>query len=162
MKTLSCGIVVLSPAAEILLCHVTGAWHWDIPKGSAEPGEPPLGAALRETREECGLDFSDQRLTDLGHFNYLPRKDLHLFAVLAPRFDVATCHCDSHYLDGWGRSRPEMDGFEWTRFDWVQRRCARHMGAVLSQVLSLPALLARLQAADAGQYRPATDPGALT
>ena len=59
MKTLSCGILVLNDQHELLLCHVTGAWHWDIPKGTAEPGESPITAALRETREECGLDFSD-------------------------------------------------------------------------------------------------------
>ena len=146
MKTLSCGIVLLNPAAEILLCHVTGAWHWDIPKGSAEPGELPLAASLRETQEECGLDLSARPLLDLGRFNYLPRKDLHLFAVLLRRIDPATCHCASHYTDAWGRSRPEMDGFEWTSFDRVPRRCARHMGALLGQTLSLPALLARLQA----------------
>ena len=146
MKTLSCGIVLLNPAAEILLCHVTGAWHWDIPKGSAEPGETPLQAALRETREECGLDFTGQPLTDLGRMRYMARKDLHLFAALIDRINPATLHCDSHYTDSWGRSRPEMDGFEWTPIDRVQRRCARHMGELLGQTLSLPGLLARLQA----------------
>ena len=146
MKTLSCGIVLLNPAAELLLCHVTGAWHWDIPKGSAEPGETPLHAALRETREECGLDFTGQPLHDLGRMRYMARKDLHLFAALVQRINPATLHCDSHYTDSWGRSRPEMDGFEWTPFDRVQRRCARHMGELLGQTLSLPGLLARLQA----------------
>ena len=41
MKTLSCGILVMNEDQELLLCHVTGAWHWDIPKGSTEPGETP-------------------------------------------------------------------------------------------------------------------------
>ena len=31
MKTLSCGIVIVNAQHELLLCHVTGAWHWDIP-----------------------------------------------------------------------------------------------------------------------------------
>jgi 8-oxo-dGTP pyrophosphatase MutT (NUDIX family) len=145
-KTLSCGILVLNPQAELLLCHVTAAWHWDIPKGSLEPGETPLAAALRETREECGLDFSGQRLTDLGRMAYRPRKDLHLFAVLGERFDPAICRCDSHYTDSWGRGRPEMDAWEWTPFARVPRRCARHMIEVLTQTLSLTALLARLHA----------------
>ena len=146
MKTLSCGILLINPAGELLLCHVTGAWHWDIPKGTAEPGESPIAAALRETREECGHDFGHRPLLDLGRRPYLPRKDLHLFALLTERFDAAGCHCDSHYTDAWGRDRPEMDGFEWTPFDRVHRRCARHMAELLTQSLSLPALLARLQA----------------
>ena len=145
MKTLSCGILVINEQQQLLLCHVTAAWHWDIPKGSAEPGETPLAAALRETREECGLDLTGQALIDLGHMSYLPHKDLHLFAVLSQRFDAATCHCDSHYDDHWGRSRPEMDGFEWTPFHHVHRRCARHMAGVLTQSLWLPALLTQLQ-----------------
>jgi 8-oxo-dGTP pyrophosphatase MutT (NUDIX family) len=146
MKTLSCGILVLNDQHELLLCHVTGAWHWDIPKGGVNPGETPLDAALRETREECGIDFSGRPLRDLGQMAYRPRKDLHLFAVLTDRFDAASCHCDSLYSDGWGRDRPEMDGFEWTRFDRVHRRCARHMGEVLTQKIALPALLAQLRA----------------
>ena len=123
MKTLSCGILVLAASHEILLCHVTGAWHWDIPKGRAEAGETPLASALRETREECGLDLADRRLLDLGRMPYRPRKDLHLFAMLSDRFDAASCRCDSHYVDHSGRDRPEMDGFEWTAFDWVVLPC---------------------------------------
>jgi 8-oxo-dGTP pyrophosphatase MutT (NUDIX family) len=156
MKTLSCGILVLNPRREILLCHVTGAWHWDIPKGSAEPGETPRAAALRETREECGLDLADRPLLDLGRLAYRRDKDLHLFALLEPPFDAGRCHCSSHFTDAWGQRRPEMDGFEWTPFDRVHRRCARHMGEVLTRTLSLPALLARLlHPADP----PATVPG---
>ena len=146
MKTLSCGILVLAASHEILLCHVTDAWHWDIPKGQAEAGETPLASALRETREECGLDLADRAFLDLGRMAYRPRKDLHLFAMLSDRFDAGHCHCDSRYVDHWGRDRPEMDGFEWTAFDRVQRRCARHMAEVLGDHLSLPALLGHLQA----------------
>jgi len=145
MRTLSCGVLLLTPAAELLLCHVTGAWHWDIPKGTAEPGESPLDAALRETREECGLDLRGQDLLDLGRMPYRPRKDLHLFALLVAPFDAAQCRCTSHYTDPWGRSRPEMDGFAWTPIARVHRRCARHLAALLGERLPLPALWARLQ-----------------
>lgn len=145
MKRLSCGILVLNAGGEILLCHATGTYHWDIPKGGSHADESPIEAALRETREETGLVFAPPQLTDLGRLPYRPNKDLHLFATLTPRFDAAQCVCDSHFRDGWGRERPEMDGFEWTPFARVPRRCARHLGALLTQTLSLPALLRRLQ-----------------
>ena len=151
MKTVSCGILVITLTGELLLCHVTGAWHWDIPKGGTDPGEQPLDTALRETQEECGLDFSGHALIDLGRMAYRPRKDLHLFAALSPRIDATNCRCSTRYLDHFGRSRPEMDGYEWVRFDRVHRRCARHMGEVLTQKLSLPLLMARLQAQPTGR-----------
>ena len=145
MRTLSCGILIVNEAAELLLCHVTGAWHWDIPKGGADPEETPLAAALRETREECGLDFSHEVLLDLGRQRYRPTKDLHLFAALSTRFDAAQCHCDSHYTDHLGRRRPEMDGFAWTPFERVHRRCARHLGELLTRTVPLGPLLAQLR-----------------
>ncbi len=30
--------------------------NWDFPKGRVEPGEDPFSAAVRETREEAGID----------------------------------------------------------------------------------------------------------
>lgn len=149
MKQLSCGILVLNDRAELLMCHVTGAWHWDIPKGGAETGEAPDAAALRETREECGLDLAGVPLLDLGRQHYQRTKDLHLYAVRVLPFEVAQCHCSSRYTDAWGRQRYEMDDFEWTPFSRVLRRSARHMGELLTQAFSLPALLARLQSAGA-------------
>ncbi|MDT7837695.1 NUDIX hydrolase [Aquabacterium sp. OR-4] len=145
MKQLSCGILVLNDRAELLMCHVTGAWHWDIPKGGAEADEAPQAAALRETREECGLVLSGVDLLDLGRQAYQRSKDLHLYAVRVQAFDATLCHCSSRYTDSWGRQRDEMDGFEWTPFDRVVRRSARHLGELLTQTVSLPALLARLQ-----------------
>lgn len=145
MKQLSCGILVLNDRAELLMCHVTGAWHWDIPKGGAEAQERPEAAALRETCEECGLDLAGVPLLDLGRQPYQRTKDLHLYAVRVAPFDAALCHCSSRYTDGWGRQRPEMDGFEWVPFDRVLRRSARHLGELLTQRLPLAPLLTRLQ-----------------
>ena len=146
MKQVSCGIVVVNAAHEVLLCHATGTSHWDVPKGGMDPGETPLQTALRETREECGLVFAAADVEDLGEFRYRRTKSLHLFAALTERFDPARCRCSTHYADGWGRMRPEMDAFEWTPFDRVTQRCARHLGELLSQTLSLRALLQRLAA----------------
>ncbi|MCU0921761.1 MAG: NUDIX hydrolase [Burkholderiaceae bacterium] len=145
MKSLSSGILVLNPHGELLLCHATGTYVWDIPKGGADPGESTLATAIRETAEETGLRFAPEELLDLGHFGYRPSKDLHLYAALRERFDPRQCHCSSHFTDLWGRRRPEMDAYEWIAFERVPRRCARRMAEVLTQRLSLPKLLQQLQ-----------------
>jgi putative (di)nucleoside polyphosphate hydrolase len=145
VKALSCGILVLNPHGELLLCHATGTTVWDIPKGGGDAGEAPMDTAIRETAEETGLEFAPAELLDLGHFAYRPAKDLHLFAALRERFDAGECRCSSHFTDWWGRRRLEMDAFEWIAFERVKRRCARRMGTLLTQTLSLPKVLQLLQ-----------------
>ena len=145
VKALSCGILVLDPTGRLLLCRATGSFRWDIPKGGGEAGETPLQTALRETAEECGLQFAPHELLDLGRFAYRPAKDLYLYAALVDDVDAAECRCRSDFTDPWGRRRPEMDAFEWTAFERVPRRCARRMAALLTQTLSLAHLLQQLQ-----------------
>lgn len=146
-RALSCGTVILNPQGELLLCHVTGRDHWDLPKGGLDPGESPLQAALRETREETGLVLDAAALLDLGRLPYRPRKDLHLFAVLLPRIDPATLVCEARFDDGRGHRLPEMDGFGWFRFDLAPLRVGPRLAVVLSQRLDLHDLLHRLQQA---------------
>jgi 8-oxo-dGTP pyrophosphatase MutT (NUDIX family) len=148
-KRLSCGVVVLNAQAELLLCHVTGQDHWDLPKGGIHDGESPLAAALRETEEETGLQLHAHSLLDLGCLAYRLRKDLHLFAVLMPRFDPATLWCDSRFADAAGQRQPEMDGYGWFAFDQINRHCTRKLATVLQERLNLHAVLRRLQSATA-------------
>jgi 8-oxo-dGTP pyrophosphatase MutT (NUDIX family) len=144
-RKLSCGVVIVNRQAELLLCHVTGQDHWDLPKGGAQPGESPLAAALRETAEETGLLLDPAALVDLGRLPYRARKDLHLFATLAPRLDVTQLHCDSHYTHALSRQRlPEMDDYGWFGFDSIRQQCTGKLAAVLCERLNLPALLLRL------------------
>ena len=82
---ISCGVVILNTRREVFACHVTGTARWDLPKGVQDPGETPLQTALRETWEETSLDLEAALLEDLGSFDYLPAKRLHLFAVRVTR-----------------------------------------------------------------------------
>jgi len=149
-RRLSCGVVVVNDAHELLLCHVTGHDHWDLPKGRPETGETPLQTALRETREECGLVFGAAELVDLGRLPYRPRKDLHLFGARVSRIDPATLRCTSHFTDaGSGLRRPEMDGFGWFAFSRLRDHCTRKLADVLCERIDLPALLARLRLREA-------------
>src|SRR5438067_9191807 len=95
MPRKSCGVVLLNDAGEVFLAHATGTTHWDIPKGGPEDGETPLDTALRETKEEIGIDLEGQQLLDLGEYPYRPEKSLHLFAarVSPETVDPQKCNC---------------------------------------------------------------------
>ena len=145
---LSCGVLLLSEHDEIFLAHATGSDYWDLPKGGADPGESPLDAAVRETREETGVRVPPRSLLDLGEFDYLPgRKRLHLFALKVPRdaVDLAQCRCTSFFWDRRTRRRlPETDAFAWVRFAQIPRHCGKSMTALLTSRMDLTALARRL------------------
>ncbi|WP_158744735.1 NUDIX domain-containing protein [Acidisphaera sp. L21] len=109
-RVLSCGVIV-TDGRHVLIGHATGSARWDIPKGQSDPGELPEQAARRELLEETGLDPDTAPLQSLGHFDYLPRKDLALFVWrrdIMP--DPAVLVCQSHFILK-GRSVPEFDHF---------------------------------------------------
>jgi len=145
---LSCGTVVLLESRELLLCHVTGQRHWDLPKGGIHAGETPIDAALRETHEETGLLLGADALLDIGRHAYTSKKDLHLFACLSRRIDPRELHCPSTFIDRVsGRSRPEMDGFGWFGFDRIERLCTPKLAALLTRRVDLAALVNQLDSA---------------
>ena len=122
----SCGTLLINQRGQILLCHVTGTRHWDIPKGMQDPGETTLQAAMRELREEAGLAFDSSAFVDLGSFDYRPDKRLHLYKVRAP--DDMDCldhlRCTSHFAHHvTGKDTPEVDGFRWASREEVRILC---------------------------------------
>jgi len=135
-KTVSCGVLLFNEDLEVFLAHATGTRHWDVLKGLADPGESPLATALREAREEAGLDLSGIDLEDLGVLEYRPTKLLHLFAACVARASVEprACVCSSFFVDERsGHRRPEMDRFAWTPLTAVARLCGPNLRRVLEE-----------------------------
>lgn len=59
-EKLSCGIAISREAESGWKTLMLRAFHhWDFPKGLLEEGEEPLQAALRELREETGIERPD-------------------------------------------------------------------------------------------------------
>ena len=122
----SCGTLIINKMGELLLCHVTGTNHWDIPKGMQSTGESTIEAAKRELREETRLKFDDLLFEEIGCFEYQKNKRLHLYKVHASDdFDslghlICTSHFPHHVT---GRPTPEMDGFCWASRSDIRTLC---------------------------------------
>lgn len=126
----SCGTLVINDRHEILLCHVTGTTHWDIPKGMQDPGESTIEAAMRELKEETGLVFDPVLFEEIGDFDYQKHKRLHLYKVQAPKTLDSLDHlvCTSHFPHhATGKPTPEMDGFRWASRSEIRELCAPRM-----------------------------------
>jgi 8-oxo-dGTP pyrophosphatase MutT (NUDIX family) len=133
----SCGTLVVNPAGQLLLCHVTHTAKWDIPKGMQDPGEGTLEAAMRELFEEAGIGFAPERYTDLGLFDYRPDKRLHLYLVRAGAELDSLEHlrCTSYFPHpSTGKDTPEVDGYRWGQRSELQKLCWPRMAQRLMQL----------------------------
>jgi 8-oxo-dGTP pyrophosphatase MutT (NUDIX family) len=141
-RAVSCGVLLLNGRDEVFACHATGTARWDLPKGVADPGEAPRDAAVREAWEESGLRLPMERLCDLGAFDYLPAKRLHLFAlrVADDAIELAECRCRSFFPHHrTGAATPETDAWGWKRHDQASAWSGKNMARVLAS-LDWPAI----------------------
>ncbi len=133
-KQTSCGVIV-TDGVRLLLGHASRSPRWDIPKGLANPGEPLLAAALRELREETGLQAHPDALQPLGLHPYLRNKDLVLFAWRQdPLPDPAQLRCSSMVQLPGGRTMPELDRFGLFGIDAAAAAVGRNMARVLQEI----------------------------
>lgn len=61
-KRVGADVLFRDAAGRMLLVDPKYKPDWDLPGGMAEANEPPLDAAIREVREELGIEWSGGRL----------------------------------------------------------------------------------------------------
>lgn len=109
---------------KILICHPSGHSYnrmWSLPKGKIDKGETPLEAALRETKEECGIDLNkiNGSISELGTYTYPSKKKkitIFLFKTTENLTDIEL-RCESLIPKerGFMGGLPEIDEFQWIR-----------------------------------------------
>jgi 8-oxo-dGTP pyrophosphatase MutT (NUDIX family) len=130
----SCGVIV-TDGERILLGHATRSPRWDIPKGTAEPGETLPAAAARELLEETGLAITPEDLTDLGVHPYLHGKDLALFMWKPAQLpDPQRLICTSRFALPNGTLLPEFDRFGLFAWEDALSRVGKNLARVLASI----------------------------
>lgn len=144
------GIFILNNERKLLLAHPTKHPEnvWSITKGSIDKGESALAAAIRETKEECNIDFSQEDVTmfELTKVTFKnKRKSIQPYLVMAERnkhidFDSFDLQCNSTVEPEKG-GFPEMDGFRWVTISEAkeylheaQLRCLEEVELLISDL----------------------------
>ncbi|GHJ48988.1 NUDIX hydrolase [Catellatospora sp. TT07R-123] len=61
-KRVGADVLFRDATGKVLIVEPSYKPYWDLPGGMANANEPPLGAAIREVREELGLSWPGGRL----------------------------------------------------------------------------------------------------
>ena len=85
-------------SSEVAIIQTSGEGRWQLPKGIVDPGETPEQAALREVREEAGIDCELVEKIDSIDYWYVDRwgsepvrvhKYVHFFLMKYVSGDIA-------------------------------------------------------------------------
>jgi predicted NUDIX family NTP pyrophosphohydrolase len=138
----------------VLLAHMGGpfwagkdAGAWSIPKGEFDPdAEAAVDAAVREFREELGVDPPDEPYAELGTWAYSSGKRVTVFVADGSGFSLDGLAFGEFELEwpprsGRTQSFPEVDRVEWTGLDAARERLVK------GQRPAIDALAERLAAA---------------
>lgn len=132
MKSISCGIII-TDGRYVLMGRAGGSERFDIPKGMSNLGETDQATALRELKEEFGVELTQpiEKIVSLGLFEYNRNKSLELFLYPVKYLDISyndvlyiddqqfKLHCASTYQLS-GVEYPEVDAFTLLTFEEME------------------------------------------
>jgi 8-oxo-dGTP pyrophosphatase MutT (NUDIX family) len=127
----SAGIAVVRRASGGWRLLVLRAYrNWDFPKGTVEPGETPLAAALRETAEEAGLADLNFRwgeaYRESGPYGRPPK--------IARYYLAETCQARITLPVSPTLGQPEHHEWRWVDFEQAQRLLPSRLQPILAWV----------------------------
>ena len=143
-KKLTCGVVIrIKNTNKFLIEHVTMKKFWSIPKGEADENENSAVAAIRETKEECGLKLDANKLKYIGTFDYNNFKNIALFEYsIDETIDTTKLVCTSYFDFTYTRKsdkqtitvqKPEVDGFCFIDIDKFEKMANKNLYRVVKE-----------------------------
>jgi predicted NUDIX family NTP pyrophosphohydrolase len=150
MSRRSAGILLFSAAEgklRVLLVHPGGplwvnkdAGAWSIPKGEYGEDEDPRAAALREFREETGLDLAAPDLIDLGQVKQKGGKVVSAWAAEGD-FDVSQLRSNDFEMQwppksGVMRRFPEVDRAQWCDPDTARQKILPAQAELIDRLIT--------------------------
>lgn len=142
-KLISAGILINSKGKFLLIHPYKGCDKcWGVPKGKMEPNETLLDTAIREVKEETGLDMRE--LADKLYISSEPIYDFkvgnnnkHVYIFYAEDTDgflqKKELHCNT-YIEG--KTVHEIDNFMWCSLREIEEKLTKSQKGLIDLIRS--------------------------
>lgn len=132
--------IILTDTEKFLICHAPNRkllddHTWDFPKGHINPGEPLFECALRELKEETGLDglqlsmpnwYADQ-IRNVGPIKYNRADNLTMFIIVVDELPPIESLVCSSYFTWFGSELPEFNNFMYASYSDLENLCYKSL-----------------------------------
>lgn len=132
-KVISCGGII-KVDDQILITKSTGNTNWNLPKGVMDINQTPIEAAIRQIREQTNIDVSNVQYTDLGQYNYLQYKNLHLFLFKLDE-KPEDLFCASMFKADNNVYLPQISDYKWCTIKQSIPLFSKNVNKVLTKIL---------------------------